>query len=49
MKFSELWRELTDQALLMYGHFLVLFDSADPSFDVELERIRSRVAELASG
>jgi len=39
----------TDQALLMYGHFLVLFDSADPSFDVELERIRSRVAELASG
>jgi len=39
----------TDQALLMYRHFLILFDGADASFDEELERIRSRVAELASG
>ena len=39
----------TDRALLMYRHFLVLFDGADPSFDEELERIRDRVAELASG
>lgn len=37
------------RALRMYRHFLVLFDGADPSFDEELERIRNRIAELASG
>ena len=38
----------TDWALLMYRHFLGLFDGADPSFDEELERIQSRVAALAA-
>jgi hypothetical protein len=39
----------TDRALLMYRHFLILFDGADASFDEDLVRIRDRVAELASG
>ena len=42
MKFSELWRELKDRRV-------VLFDSADASFDEELERIRNWLAESASG
>ncbi len=37
----------TDRALLMYRHFLILFDGVDASFDEELVRIR--VAELAAG
>ena len=36
----------TERALFMYRHVLQLFQAADPTFDEELERIRTRVAEL---